>query len=161
MAYIKKNVNVALLLLIVLVVAAFAGVSYYYQGTYKNISQNYEVQIDELIKLTSNLSQKEKTLNKTKEELDIRTADKAKFEAMYGNLSEIKEQLAKDLEATRTELDSVKVDLANTKVQLASAQTQVDLLNIEVNTLNEQVAEKNKLIKKLKELLCPYNQTYC
>jgi chromosome segregation ATPase len=161
MPYIKKNVNLLLLLLVVLVVAAFAGLSSYYQETYKNISTSYKIKTEELRVVVGNLSEQEKALSKMQKELELRTSDKAKFEAMYSNLSDLKEKLKKELANTRDELESTKVDLANTQSQLTSALTQIDALNAEVTDLKAKVRARNKLINELKSLLCPFNQTYC
>lgn len=154
MAYIKRNVNILLLLLIVLIVAAFAGVSSYYQGTYRNLSKSYGLTVETLNFTEKNLSSRQQELAKTAEELELRTADKAKFEAMYGNLTEQKEIIDRMLAETKDELESVKADLSAT-------QERVTALTTEVDTLNEDVRMKQLSINRYKNLLCQYNQTYC
>lgn len=161
MTYIKKNVNLLLLLLIALIMVAFVGISSYYQGTYKNISLSYSQKLDELTMVGGNLSQREAMLNKTTEELQVRTEDKVRFELMYSNLTDVKERLERELAKTRDELDSTKVDLANAQSQLTEALTQITDLTTKVAGLEEDINTKNALIRKLKISLCTYNSTYC
>ena len=72
MSYIKRNVNTVLLLIVVLIIASVAGLSTYYQKTYKNLSMDFQEKIEEVETLADDLEKQKKELNSTQEELDLK-----------------------------------------------------------------------------------------
>src|SRR3989344_2637473 len=72
MAYLKKNVNMFLLLLFVIIIGGVAGLTTFYQTTYKDLSLNYEDQVAEIEKLLTDLNAERAKLNQTALQLDVK-----------------------------------------------------------------------------------------
>ena len=69
MAVMKKDVNLGLLLLIVAALIMFSGFTVYYQTTFKNVSESFEIKLKELEKVEKDLESKRGQLNETSTQL--------------------------------------------------------------------------------------------
>ncbi len=121
MAQIKKNVNFLLILLFLAAVAALVGFTTYYNTQYRNLSGEYNDRVGELAAAQQNNTQQRENLLNTKTELDLRVADKTKFENLYTELIAEKNKLDKDLSITRGALASTQAQLQETLVNLQKA----------------------------------------
>lgn len=145
MAFMKKDVNLGLLILIIASILLFAGFSVYYQTTFKDISLDYKTKLDNLSKVTQELGIQKQKLNETyslrvKAEQDIKTLDKN-----YREINEENENLNSDNTNLRSEVASTKSELAEKSVRLETtssllAQTQASLAaaNSEITSLKAQ-----------------------
>ncbi|MBU3896298.1 hypothetical protein KKG36_03245, partial [Patescibacteria group bacterium] len=76
----KKDVNFGLLVLIIASIILFSGFSVYYQTTFKDVSLEYKEKLEQLSKVTTELSTQKQALNETyslriKAEQDKKTLD--------------------------------------------------------------------------------------
>ena len=74
--YLKKNVNIVLLMLVVTVLIGTVAITAYFQSTYKDVSQSLETKSKQLQVVSSNFSEKINELNKTSAELQLKQIDK-------------------------------------------------------------------------------------
>jgi len=119
----KKNVNFVLVLLFLLAIASMVGATVYYQTSFRNLSGKYNEKVSELANTRANLSAQRENLQSTKTELELRVADKAKFENLYQDLITEKNRLDKDLSLTKGTLASTQALLSETQGNLAKANT--------------------------------------
>src|SRR3989344_420082 len=113
MAYLKKNVNMFLLLLFVIIIGGVAGLTTFYQTTYKDLSLNYEDQVAEIEKLLTDLNAERAKLNQTALQLDVK--------------EEREEQLSKEYTDVKQEkLKKAAYDLKVTSEALANAQREAN-----------------------------------
>ncbi|MBI2656064.1 hypothetical protein HYX06_06600 [Candidatus Woesearchaeota archaeon] len=164
MAVMKKDVNLGLLLLIVAALVMFSGFTVYYQTTFKNVSESFEIKLKELETVERDLQAKKGLLNETSVQLQLKSQKEAdlskKFvetESEREQLETDKNKLTADLSATKSELAGTKTQLEQTKVQLSNTLTDLakktaDLSNAlsDVKKFKDQVTDRDKRIACLK-----------
>ena len=162
MAFMRRDINLGLLFLIMAAILMFSGFTVYYQTTFKNISKNYELKLGELQKISNELESKRGQLNETSTQLQLKKQKEEDLSKKFTDVRSDKEQLEADKKALQAELSSTKTDLAGTKVQLANVQAQLsDVQNqfADVTTkYTKALADINNYVKKLadrdKEIAC-------
>lgn len=135
MAFIRKDVNFTLLLLIIIILGAVAGLTTYYQSTYKNLSITFENKLSDITQLSQNLSTTYSTLNKTSEELRLETTDKERLNQLYNDLSNQFTQLKDELSITIVNLKQTEESLANTKLELQGVKVELSETKSELNNV--------------------------
>ena len=168
MAVMKKDVNIGLLFLIVATLLMFSGFTVYYQTTFKNISQNYKVRLDELNSITKELEAKRSLLNETSLQLKLKKQQEEGLNSKYSDVRSERDQLETDKKKLELNLAQTSADLAQTKNdldkktnQLANVQKQLEQeridadakiagLNSLIDTNNLQIATLQKKISCLK-----------
>jgi chromosome segregation ATPase len=147
--FMGKRVNLFLVLMIMLVLIGFGGVSVYYQYTFKNLNQKFDnVSIDlglcqqNLSVTTDAFMTAVKSLNST--ETDIR-----KYDTLYEQKAAELEQKKTELSNTQAELTRVTVQKEVYKAQIDQAYTQIIGLNRTITTLYGQISGLNVQINRL------------
>jgi len=133
MAFMKRDVNFSLLILIIVSILVFSGFSVYYQSTFKNISLDYKNKLEELGQVTSDLAVQKKELNETYTQRVKAEEDRKVLDVRFRDVSSENEQLNDDNSNLRTEVSNVKNDLAEKSAELSAtinllAKTQSDLI---------------------------------
>ena len=147
MAFIKKNVNIFLLFLIVAVITGLVGITAYYQLTYRELSDDYTSKVNSLNKISKQLTSRVKELNDTKTDLRLREEDTQKFEGLYGDVLSEKDVL-------QGELTSTEDDLKQKLLQLQQSRA-------DVRDLNDTIKIKENDIKDLKNDLDDVQDQVC
>jgi len=142
MAYMRKNVNIFLLVVVVIIVVSLAAITSYYQTTYKNLSTNYETKLNEINNLIDDLNSERTKLNETSYELTLKAEREEKLGAQYTEVKGEKEKLAGDLSQTEKELE-------RTKLNLQSTISDYQKLQYDYGLVQKQVDDQNKMIAKL------------
>ena len=159
MAFIQKNANIHLLLLLLIIGISVAGMTIYYQENFKNINTKYQTKLDELNATFTDLTKAQSVINRTKEELTLKSAREEDLSTQYLTQKEQREELQSEkteLVETKTGLESkllnttrelvyqkhLYADLEdeNTKLEdsLHSRRDEIDNLNTEINRLRAQ-----------------------
>src|SRR3989338_228795 len=159
MSFMKKDVNLGLLILIVASILLFAGFSVYYQTTFKDISLDYKTKLDNLSKVTQELGIQKQKLNETysmrvKAEQDIKTLDKN-----YREINDENEKLNSDNTNLRTEVSSTKSELGEKIAKLEAtqnllAQKESELITVKSDRDTYKAQRDNYKAKK--ENVCAY-----
>ena len=151
MTFMKKNVNLGLLVLIVASLILFTGFAVYYQTTFKSITLEYNTKLEELQKVTKELGLQKQALNETYESRVKAEKDRSALDTKYKDLSDENLQLERDktnlmveLTQTKSELAAVTVEFENKKALLAQVQS-------ELASANSEIASKNARIDNLKD----------
>ena len=122
MTFMKKDVNLGLLVLIIASILLFSGFTVYYQTAFKDVSLEYQTKLEELGKVTQELTTRKQQLNKTyslkvKAEQDRKTLDQ-----IYKDVSGENENLKADNADLSAEVSSTKSELGEKTAQLETTQ---------------------------------------
>ena len=166
MAYMKRNVNLGFFLLLVATLISLAGLSIYYQTTFKDLYVDYKGRIDDLKNISSTLGTERTKLEQTSQELIIKEEREKELSTQYTDLRTEKEKLegekanlqtqltAKTSELTqkRAELFTAQAELSISKADLAAAMTTISGLRTEIDDLEEDIVSLNA---QLTTCTCP------
>lgn len=153
MAYLKRDVNLGLLILIIASIILFSGFSVYYQTTFKEVSLEYQNKLNQLGKVTSELSSKRQELNETYSLRVIAEEDKKVLDERFKDVRDENEKISNDNTDLRLEVSSTKSQLAEktaeldaTKNLLSQTQTSLSAAKGEVSSLKSQRSDlKNEI----------------
>ena len=145
MAFMKRDVNLGLLILIIVSIVLFSGFSVYYQTSFKDVSLEYQNKLDQLGQVTQELSSKRQELNETYS-LKIRAEeDKKVLDERYKDASDENTKLNSDNTNLRLEVRSTKSKLTEkkfehdaTKTLLSQTQSSLSSANSEISSLKSQ-----------------------
>ena len=160
MAYMKRNVNFGFFLLLVAVLISLAGLSLYYQATFKALYMDYQMRIEDLKNVSSTLGTEKAKLEQTSQQLTIKEEREKELSTQYTELRTDKEKLedekaklqtqltarTNELKLKKAELFTAQAELSTTKTSLASAQTTISGLRSDINELED---EKDSLAAQL------------
>jgi len=158
MAFMRRDVNIGLLLLIVAALLMFSGFTVYYQTTFKNLSTTYQNELKELDKISKELESKRSVLNETSIQLQLKKQKEEDLSAQFVDTKTEKDKLAVDkkklevdLASTKAQLQSTSAQLSNTQNQLAAEATKSSQLTQQVSNLQSQANSLKKRIDNLEE----------
>jgi len=145
MAFMKRDVNLGLLLLIIVAIVLFTAFSVYYQTTFQDVSLEYQSKLDQLSQVTKELGAKRTELNETYSLRIQAEEDRKVLDSRYRDVSDENLRLETDKATLQTELSSTKSDLAEKSVELVSTknllsqtQTSLSAANGEITSLKSQ-----------------------
>lgn len=157
MAYMKRNVNLGLLFLMVATLISFAGFATYYQATFFNLSTSYEDKISKIDQLAENLDLEKTKLNQTSYQLSVKAEREKDLSSKYDALRNVKEQLEKDKTLLQSELTTTKSELSSSKAELSSTKSSLTAAESLIAEKDSVIASKNSQISSLnseKNALC-------
>ena len=152
MAYIQKDLNVNLLILLVGIMIVIGGLTVFYQTSFKEINTKYFTKVTELNQTYSTLTQNLDTLNQTKQALQLKelregdltskylivTKQKTDLEAEKQELLAVKKNLQDQLEETTTKLTATKKELDTSNLRIKTLEETRDSLQAQVNQLKQK-----------------------
>ncbi len=161
MPYMRKNVNLILLLLIVVAMLGVAGLTSYYHTSYRKLSVQHNTKLQELATLNVALQQNKSELNRTITELTLRKQEVRRFDVLYENLTDVNEGLEGDLKQTRTELVSTITRLKATEADLKASDEALTKKKAEADRLNEEIVGYRKSISTLSSQISSLQNEVC
>ena len=145
MAFMKRDVNFGLLILIIVSIVLFSGFSVYYQTTFKDVSLEYQDKLNQLGQVTKELSSKRQELNETYSLRVKAEQDKNVLDQRYREVSDENDKISADNTNLRLEVSSTKSQLAEksselvaTKNLLSQTQSSLSAAKGEVTALKSQ-----------------------
>jgi len=138
MAFMKRDVNFGLLILIIVSIVLFSGFSVYYQTTFKDVSLEYQNKLNQLGQVTKELSAKREELNETYSQRIKAEQDKEVLDQRYKDASDENTVLHSELTSTKVQLAEKKSELGATKTLLSQTQSSLSAANSEVSSLKSQ-----------------------
>ncbi|MBI3034643.1 hypothetical protein HYY72_05785 [Candidatus Woesearchaeota archaeon] len=154
MAYLKRNVNVFLLLLIIIILGAMGAITVYYQTTYKSLAAGYDEKLSQLNELNRNLSVQRAQLISVNEELDVKNKVKEKFDQLYTNVSDFNSRLSAELNQTRDELVDTLTMLRAAEANLSAASSELTTTKGALKTQLNYTEELQSQVSALKQEAC-------
>ncbi len=146
MAFMKKDVNLGLILLIIATLLLFTGFTVFYQKNFKEVTTEYNDKLAQLNKVKQELENEKNRLNQTYELRVKAEKDVQALDSQYKQLSEERDQLESDKNTLQSELSSTKIQLASSKAELsqtqellASVQTELSLSNSRLSSCNRKL----------------------
>lgn len=139
MAYMKRNVNIFLLLVIVIIVASLAALTTYYQSTYKNLGSKYDEKQKEIEKKIAELNALGGRLNQTSKELGIKAEREEKLGAQYTDVKTAKEKVEDELTDTQDALQKETLLRQSVQTQLQQAQYNLKIAQEEISDLRKEI----------------------
>lgn len=153
MAFMKKDVNFAMMLLVVAIIIAFVSFTIFYHATFNDLTSNYTAKLEQLNKVTEDLQKQRSLLNQTSYELQIKSKREEEFNVQYTSIRDERDQLKSENEKLSAEiirktaeLNQKTAELSATTAELANARSQISGLESEVSRLESRV---NSLTSKL------------
>jgi chromosome segregation ATPase len=151
MAFMRRDVNFGLLILIIATLILFSGFTVYYQTNFKNVVTEYNDKLEQLKKVTSDLESEKIKLNQTyqlrvKAERDMKALD-----TQYRLLSDERDQLENDKNKLQSELLATKATLSETEAKLSQTQTLLSQTQDSLKTANARISSLNSRIDDLKD----------
>ena len=147
MGFIQENANAKLFILIVLIAAITVSLTFVYQNNFKDINNRYTEKLNELNSTFQQLSGTESLLNKTKEDLTLKSLREQKLSNQYTDvekkknaLEEENSDLKKDLQVTKQKLDDTLIELDTAKDDLKSKNEKIDNLEKDIDRLKKEVS---------------------
>ena len=140
MAFMKRDVNIGLLILIIVAVIVFSSFSVYYQSTFKNVSLDYQNKLEQLGQVTTELSKQKQELNQTYGLRVKAEQDKNTLDAKYTEVRDENEQLSGDNTNLRLEVASTKSELSEKTAQLEATQNLLASTQSELGSVKAQSA---------------------
>ena len=148
MAFMKRNVNLGLLFLIVASLVLFTGFAVYYQTTLKSITIEYNTKLNDLQKVTKELGLQKTALNETYELKIKAERDRSALDSQYRDISDENLQLEKDktslmveVAQTKSELGAAQTDLESKKTLLAKVQADLEIEKSRVSSLKDDIED--------------------
>lgn len=130
MAFLKDSLNVKIFLLVVMAVVAMVSLVLVFKTNFEDINLEYTKKVGELNTTFEALKGTQSVLNKTAEELEIRSLREEDLKDKYGELKEERD------------------DLATERVKLLD---QIEDKDDQINTLSIQIKVKENEISDLKD----------
>ncbi len=139
MSFVGKRLNLFILLMMLLILIGFGGVSVYYQYTFKNINDKYTNLNSDYDICMQNLSHTTSDLNKAFANLASTTTDIRKYDELY-------ESKESEIKAKEDLVDELTADLTRVTLQKEVYKNQIDEAYIEINDLraNNTILENQK-----------------
>ncbi|MBT7497914.1 hypothetical protein HN662_06295 [Candidatus Woesearchaeota archaeon] len=141
MSYLKRNINLLLLVVAVVLIGYSLSLTAYYQTTYNDVTGKYYERVQEYDQLIEDLQERENRLDEAGSEITRKTKDKEKLDELYTDLSGEKA-------LTDAELVDTKTLLAKTKAELEDAE---DSLVIRTEQLNSFVEDIDSVVEDLED----------
>jgi len=135
MAYMKKNVNMGLLLLLVAVIICFAAFTAYYQKTFTNLSISYVNKVERIENLVGSLKKQSDILSQTSRTLNTTSAEREVLGERYTTLQSEKEVVEDELTGTKQELNDKIASINALNLQISELNSRIDSLIDDVNDL--------------------------
>ena len=139
MAYMKRNVNFGFFLLLIATLLSLAGLSIYYQTTFKDLYMDYKLKLDDLKNISSTLSTERAKLEQTSQELTIKEEREKELSTQYTELKTEKEKLEDEKARLQTQLTAKTNELKQKKAELFTAQNNLAKAQQELSTTKTEL----------------------
>jgi|TARA_Y100000310_G_scaffold220550_2_gene222080 chromosome segregation ATPase len=135
----KRDVNIGLLILIIASIIVFSGFTVYYQSTFQDVSLEYQSKLEQLGKVTQELSSKRLELNETYSLKKKIEEDRNTLDVRYKDVSDENTFLSTELTTTKVSLAQKSAELTATANLLSQTQSSLSAANSEVSSLKSRV----------------------
>jgi len=140
MTFMKRDVNIGLLLVIIASILLFSGFSVYYQTTFKGVALEYQQKLDQLNQVTTELATQKIALNETYSLRQKAEEDKKVLDVRYRDVSGENERLTSDNTNLRSEVASTKNELGEKTAQLDSTKNLLSQTQASLSAANSRIS---------------------
>ena len=150
MAYMKRNVNFGFFLLLIATLLSLAGLSIYYQTTFKDLYTDYKLKLDDLTNISSTLSSERTKLNQTSYQLMVKEEREKELSTQYTGLRTEKEKIEAEKASLQKQLTTKKAELRQRKAELFTAQNNLAQAQAELSTSKTELEAATTTISGLR-----------
>ena len=147
--FLKKDINLKLIFLIVVLVITIAIFTIVYQSKLENISTGYKNKSEQLAKITTKAISEEAKVYEISEIQEKIKKDKETLEIGYNELKTENQALERNNIILQDELSSIKFELEKTKSELNNKKNKFELLQTRFNQVEESLIKANDEISRL------------
>jgi len=147
MTYLKRNINLLLLIVTVVLVGYSLSLTAYYQTSYNDVTGEYYERVQEYDALITDLEEREQKLEDASTEITRKTQDKEKLNELYDDLAGSHEQTKSTLAVTEAELADTKSDLFDAEEDLDRVTSQLSTLVEDIEDVHSDIASEVDIIK--------------
>jgi chromosome segregation ATPase len=140
MAFITKNANIILLLLIIFASIGLAASTVYFQDTLGDVNYRYDEKLDELNTIQADLEVKQKQLVNLVSELSLKETRETELTGKFVEKEEKLSATEDELAETLNEKEKLERDISQLRNQVTSLNAQKADLEIEVSNLESDVS---------------------
>lgn len=151
MTYMKKNVNLLLMLLVVTFIFAMVLLATYAAQKNKSLSENLKNTSTTLDIVNESFSSKIEELENATDTLNVTSADKEKLDDLYVTLEAEKEMLEVEVIALKEDLEKEKLALEYNRRKLVEAENAVSQRQIHLDSMRKRNKEE---VEALEETIC-------
>jgi chromosome segregation ATPase len=151
--FMGKKINMFLLLMILLVLIGFGGVSVYYQYTFKDVNTKFNNKSTDLEMCKQELGQTADTLQSTINKLNSTETDIRKYDIIYEDQASELGKKSEQLSNTQAELTRTTLQKEVYKRQIDDAYADIIKLNKSISSLNKQIISLNNQIDDQKDTI--------
>ena len=151
MTYMKKNVNLLLMLLVVTFIFAMVLLATYATQKNKSLSEDLKNTSTTLDIVNESFSSKIEELENATDTLNVTSADKEKLDDLYVTLEAEKEMLEAEVIALKEDLEKGKLALEYNRRKLAEAENAVSQRQIHLDSMSKRNKEE---VEALEETIC-------
>jgi len=140
MAFMKRDVNIGLLILIIASIILFSGFSVYYQTTFKGVSLEYQQKLNQLGQVTQELATQKQALNETYSLRKKAETDKEALDVRYNDVRGENERISADNTNLRSEVSSTKSQLGEKTAQLDATKNLLSQTQASLSAANSEIS---------------------
>jgi chromosome segregation ATPase len=138
MSFMKKDVNLGLLFIVILLAVCFAALGIYYNQNYIHLSTEYSGRLDALQETTDQLLFYKSRPNQTTSDLELKEQDESVLNERFTELRSEKETLETQKANLQTQLSTTKSELLEKTNQLLNAQSTIASQKTDIEQLTVQ-----------------------
>ena len=151
MTYMKNNVNIVLILLVIIALLSIAGLTVFYQQNHGDLTERHKETSEELLRMNQNFDSTREKLNETSTQLELKSSDKQQLNSLYAQAVNEKNKLEKDLEKTQESVTRLTNELISVRKNLTSARFTIISQNSTIRAQLRRIGELREEICDLKE----------
>jgi len=145
MAYLKRNINMLLLITTILLIGYTLTLTTYYQQTFQNVTLKYYEQVGEYESLIGEFEERERILNETSFELTRKTESSEKLEDLYTEVANERDALDAQLTSTKAQLNSANVKIVILESDIDEYDSLSRSISSEVSNVIDDVEDDTNL----------------
>ncbi len=155
MRYLKRNINILLLIMCIVLVGYSLTLMTYYETTYGSVTDKYYEKVSEYENLIQDLQERENRLNETSFELTRKIQDKEKLDELYTGLSEEKDDIEGELSSTKTTLNTANAELSLAESELEDKTQELSSVLSDVDDVADDI--DNQIASIVEDIADDYN----
>ena len=147
MTYMKNNVNIVLILLVVIVLLSIVGLTIFYQQNYGDLTERHKETSEELLRMNQNFTSTREKLNETSARLELKSSDKQQLNTLYAQAVNEKKKVEQDLAKTKEQVTSLTHELISIRKNLTNSR-------FTVISQNRTISAQLRRIGELRDDIC-------
>ncbi|MBR9699434.1 hypothetical protein GOV09_03195 [Candidatus Woesearchaeota archaeon] len=164
MSFMKKNLNLGLLFIIMLLAVSLTAIGVYYNLNYNSLSAEYTTQLTNLQDVTDELFLQKSRLNQTAADLRVKEQDETELSSKFSDIRGENIKLTGENANLKTELTSRTNELVTKTNQLLVAQSELITVKSELENQESLITAYRSTVNRLKndiEEICGGDMSEC